>query len=86
MRIPSPTRIPGNGVFASLGNLIENPAIRMIFLEFEQSTVGLYANGEAHIFSPGKIQSLTNAPLGHDRSHSGNCRASFGNLDSRRGR
>jgi predicted pyridoxine 5'-phosphate oxidase superfamily flavin-nucleotide-binding protein len=51
----------GNGVFASLGNLIENPRIGMIFLDFEQSTVGLHVNGQARILSPGEIQSLTTA-------------------------
>jgi predicted pyridoxine 5'-phosphate oxidase superfamily flavin-nucleotide-binding protein len=31
----------GNGVLASVGNILENPQIGMIFLDYYQSTVGL---------------------------------------------
>ena len=39
----------GNGVMASVGNLLENPHIGMIFIDFFQSTVGLHVNGEARV-------------------------------------
>jgi uncharacterized protein len=39
----------GNGVMASVGNILENPHIGMIFIDFFQSTVGLHVNGKAHV-------------------------------------
>ncbi len=39
----------GNGVLASVGNILENPHIGMIFIDFFKSTVGLHVNGEAHV-------------------------------------
>ena len=39
----------GNGVMASVGNIMENPHIGMIFIDFFQSTVGLHVNGKARI-------------------------------------
>lgn len=37
----------GNGVFASLGNIVENPHIGLVFLDFFHTTVGLHVNGMA---------------------------------------
>ncbi len=45
----------GNGVFASLGNILENPHIGMIFVDFFDSTVGLHVNGKARVFKDQKI-------------------------------
>jgi hypothetical protein len=42
----------GNGVFASLGNISENPHIGLLFLDFFGSTVGLHVNGSADRRSP----------------------------------
>jgi len=39
----------GNGVLASQGNILENPHIGMIFVDFFASTVGLHVNGKAKI-------------------------------------
>jgi predicted pyridoxine 5'-phosphate oxidase superfamily flavin-nucleotide-binding protein len=39
----------GNGVMASLGNLIENPHIGMLFVDFFETAVGLHVNGKARI-------------------------------------
>ncbi len=39
----------GNGVMASIGNILENPHIGMIFIDFFQSTVGLHVNGKARV-------------------------------------
>jgi len=45
----------GNGVFASMGNIMENPHIGMIFVDFFDSTVGLHVNGKVRIFMDQKI-------------------------------
>lgn len=39
----------GNGVLASVGNLLENPHIGMVFLDYFQTTVGLHVNGRARV-------------------------------------
>ncbi len=39
----------GNGIMASLGNILENPHIGMTFVDFFESTVGLHVNGKAKI-------------------------------------
>ena len=39
----------GNGVMASQGNIVENPHIGMIFVDFFESTVGLHVNGKAKV-------------------------------------
>jgi uncharacterized protein len=39
----------GNGVMASVGNILENPHIGMIFIDFFQHTIGLHVNGKASI-------------------------------------
>ncbi|WP_447970313.1 pyridoxamine 5'-phosphate oxidase family protein [Nitrospira sp. M1] len=39
----------GNGVFASLGNIFENPHIGLVFVDFFDTTVGLHVNGQARI-------------------------------------
>jgi uncharacterized protein len=45
----------GNGVFASMGNISENPHIGMIFIDFYDNTVGLHVNGKARIFKDQKL-------------------------------
>ena len=42
----------GNGVFASLGNISENPHIGLVFVDFLDTTVGLHVNGRVEICSP----------------------------------
>lgn len=39
----------GNGVYASLGNIVENPHIGLLFIDFYESSVGLHVNGTAQI-------------------------------------
>lgn len=39
----------GNGIYASLGNIIENPHIGLLLVDFFDSTVGLHINGKAEI-------------------------------------
>ena len=39
----------GNGVFANLGNITENPHIAMFIIDFYRNTVGLHVNGKARV-------------------------------------
>ena len=39
----------GNGVFANSGNIIENPHIAMLIIDFYKDTVGLHVNGKARV-------------------------------------
>lgn len=39
----------GNGVLASQGNIVENPHIGIIFVDFFETTVGLHVNGSARV-------------------------------------
>ena len=54
----------GNGVLASLGNILENPHIGMIFLDYYQSTVGLHVNGTARVLNPDEIGAVPQLPPG----------------------
>ena len=40
----------GNGVFASMGNICENPHVGLVFIDFLDSTVGLHVNGKARVY------------------------------------
>ena len=59
----------GNGVFASLGNISENPHIGLVFVDFLETTVGLHVNGRVEIHSPEDAPSGLKAPgyLGKNR-------------------
>ena len=48
----------GNGVFASLGNISENPHIGLVFLDFFDTTVGLHVNGSANSYVPTELPSI----------------------------
>jgi truncated hemoglobin YjbI/predicted pyridoxine 5'-phosphate oxidase superfamily flavin-nucleotide-binding protein len=39
----------GNGVFANLGNITENPHIGLLIIDFFQDTIGLHINGKVRI-------------------------------------
>ena len=52
----------GNGVMASVGNIMENPKIGMIFLDFYKSTVGLHVNGRARVMSSQDLRGMPNIP------------------------
>ena len=39
----------GNGVMASLGNILENQHIGMAFIDFFENTIGLHVNGKAKV-------------------------------------
>ena len=51
----------GNGVLASLGNIMTNPHIGMIFLDY-QSTVGLHVNGTARVLTPTEMEGIPRLP------------------------
>ncbi len=40
----------GNGVMASAGNMLENPHLGMLFVDFTHHHVGLHVNGVAHLY------------------------------------
>lgn len=42
----------GNGVMASMGNLLQNPHIGIFFADFSRDLIGLHVNGDASIVSP----------------------------------
>ena len=44
----------GNGVFASMGNILEYQHIGMILVDFFNSTIGLHVNGKARVFKDQK--------------------------------
>jgi predicted pyridoxine 5'-phosphate oxidase superfamily flavin-nucleotide-binding protein len=50
----------GNGVMASVGNILENPHIGMIFIDFFQHTVGLHVNGKACVVENDELAHLPN--------------------------
>jgi predicted pyridoxine 5'-phosphate oxidase superfamily flavin-nucleotide-binding protein len=52
----------GNGVFASLGNIVENPNIGIMFLDLYHSTIGLHVNGRARVFNPEEMRLIPNVP------------------------
>jgi uncharacterized protein len=52
----------GNGVLASVGNILENPHIGMIFLDYCHTTIGLHVNGRAQIVEPTNLLTLPHLP------------------------
>ncbi len=52
----------GNGVTASLGNILENPHIGMMFIDFVKDTVGLHVNGKAAIIENEELLQRDNLP------------------------
>lgn len=54
----------GNGVLASLGNILENPHIGMIFLDYYLTTMGLHVNGTAQVLTPGELEAIQPLPPG----------------------
>ncbi|MDC3424588.1 pyridoxamine 5'-phosphate oxidase family protein [Aquibacillus sp. 3ASR75-11] len=48
----------GNGVMASLGNIVENPYIGLMFIDFFEHYIGLHINGKASIKDDKQLSSL----------------------------
>ena len=49
----------GNGVMASIGNIMENPNIGLLFIDFYRHKVGLHVNGKARIIENEALSSLS---------------------------
>ncbi|WP_248965805.1 pyridoxamine 5'-phosphate oxidase family protein [Sphaerisporangium perillae] len=54
VRVLEPTKLiypefRGNGVLASMGNIMENPHVSLLFVDFFEDLVGLHVNGAATI-------------------------------------
>lgn len=52
----------GNGVLASVGNILENPHIGLIFLDYYQTTIGLHVNGTARVLDPAEVTRYPSLP------------------------
>lgn len=52
----------GNGVLASVGNLLENPHIGMMFLDYCETTLGLHVNGRARVVNADELLALPGLP------------------------
>jgi uncharacterized protein len=48
----------GNGVMASLGNVVENPHIGILMIDFTRDLIGLHVNGTAAIVTPKYMRGL----------------------------
>jgi uncharacterized protein len=48
----------GNGVMASMGNILENPHIGIFLVDFTRDLIGLHINGEAQVITPAEMQEL----------------------------
>lgn len=46
----------GNGVMASLGNMLQNPQIGMLLVDFERDLIGLHINGDAQVLTPADMR------------------------------
>jgi predicted pyridoxine 5'-phosphate oxidase superfamily flavin-nucleotide-binding protein len=53
----------GNGVYASLGNLAENPHVALLFLDFFHHGIGLHVNGRARVCEPEELTRAYRVPL-----------------------
>jgi hypothetical protein len=52
----------GNGVMASLGNIVENPHIGILMVDFTRDLIGLHVNGNAEIITPADMLELDPDP------------------------
>jgi uncharacterized protein len=48
----------GNGVMASLGNILENAHVGILMIDFTHDLIGLHVNGTAEIVTPACLQAL----------------------------
>ena len=48
----------GNGVLASLGNMLHNPHIGIFLVDFTRDLIGLHVNGDARIVTPDQMAEL----------------------------
>jgi predicted pyridoxine 5'-phosphate oxidase superfamily flavin-nucleotide-binding protein len=48
----------GNGIFASLGNILENPHIALLVIDFYRDVIGLHVNGKARVVESDELLSF----------------------------
>ena len=48
----------GNGVMATLGNMLENPHVGIIMIDFTRDLIGLHVNGSAETVTPARMREL----------------------------
>jgi predicted pyridoxine 5'-phosphate oxidase superfamily flavin-nucleotide-binding protein/truncated hemoglobin YjbI len=48
----------GNGIFASLGNILENPHIALLIIDFYRDVIGLHVNGRARVIESDELLSF----------------------------
>ena len=46
----------GNGVMASLGNMLENPHIGILMMDFTQDLIGIHVNGDVSVVSSAQMR------------------------------
>ncbi len=46
----------GNGVMASLGNMLENPHIGILMVDFTRDLIGIHVNGDTSIVPPARMR------------------------------
>ena len=63
----------GNGVMASLGNILENPHVGLLFVDFGVGKIGLHVNGTARIVANDELAShpTVTAAVEHDIEETG---------------
>ncbi|WP_280428363.1 pyridoxamine 5'-phosphate oxidase family protein [Nocardia brasiliensis] len=49
----------GNGVLASLGNILENPHVGILLIDFVRDLIGLHVNGSARIIADDTLRKIT---------------------------
>jgi predicted pyridoxine 5'-phosphate oxidase superfamily flavin-nucleotide-binding protein len=52
----------GNGVMASRGNIIENPHVGLLFVDFVRDVIGLHVNGTARLVADAELRDLPGMP------------------------
>lgn len=61
----------GNGVMASLGNILENPHVGILLVDFVQDLIGLHVNGTARIVDDTLMRRcVSDLPLAETRGRS----------------
>jgi predicted pyridoxine 5'-phosphate oxidase superfamily flavin-nucleotide-binding protein len=55
----------GNGVHSSAGNMLENPHLAMLFVDFFFTTIGLHANGKVKMFVPAELPPCYRLPASY---------------------
>ena len=58
----------GNGVMASLGNILQNPHIGVMMIDFTHDLIGLHVNGTAQVLDPAQMAAASPQPPPEDRN------------------